>query len=128
MDTTKTPAFLANFSEANWEELAEFLENRIKPSLMSSIQSKLDPLIRELVSKSSRSEAVNLALANIMAKTGTSENDVLLLALTLYDLAVDAAEKGQRLVLLDRDYRFVREIVGLGLNKPETVLHESVAG
>ena len=121
MDTTKKPGFLANLSDADRRELAEFLESRIKDSFLS------DPRIKSILTDY-RSNPVNLALANVVAKTGTSEEEALLLAITLYDLAVDAAANGQRLVLLDKDYHFVKELVGLGLKKPEAVVHESVTG
>ena len=82
----------------------------------------------KLSNPSGDSGASGKALTTVMAKTGASAEDALLLALTLYDIAIDATRQGQRLVLLDNEYRFVREVTGLTREVSESPSQEKVAG
>ena len=122
MDATAKPAFLNTLSEVDRQELVRVLDPYIRDSVRSNA------LLNKLTTESSRSELVNETLAGITSKTGLSPDEVLVLALTLYDVAVDAVQRGERLVLLDSDYRYVREVTGLGLNEADAPVHETVAG
>ena len=48
----------------------------------------------------------------LAARTGDSREDTLLKALTLYGIAIDAIEKGNRLSILNSDDELIREIEG----------------
>ena len=122
MDATDKPAFFDTLSEIDQQQLARFIDGHIRDSLRSNA------LLSRLATESSRSELVIETLAGITSKTGLSPDEVLVLALTLYDVAVDAVQRGERLVLLDSDYRYVREVTGLGLNEADAPVHETVAG
>jgi hypothetical protein len=65
---------------------------------------------------------------DLALKTGDSSEDVLLKALALYEAAIEARKKGQRLVLVGRDYQFIREIVGFGKESQVSDQRELVAG
>ena len=69
--------------------------------------------LREADIDAIRYEAVAEAIDKLVAKTGDNREDLLLKALTLYEVAIDAAREGQRLAMLGQDYRFIREVVGL---------------
>jgi len=56
---------------------------------------------------------------DLARKTGDAAEDVLLKALTFYEVATDPVKKRQRLALPGPDYRFIREIVGRGQPDPE---------
>jgi hypothetical protein len=73
------------------------------------------------------SDAVVLAADELAKRTGDSEEDLLLKALSLYEAALEGKEKGQRLILVGPDYKFIKEIVGFEKTSPEPVERESVA-
>jgi hypothetical protein len=66
-------------------------------------------LIRQELGKS---DAVTRNVDEIARNTGDSREDVLLKALSLYEAAIDAKRKNQRLVVVGPDYHFIKEIVG----------------
>jgi hypothetical protein len=74
------------------------------------------------------SDNVIVALDDLAEKTGDSKEDILLKALALYEAAIDAKQKGQRLVLVGSDYKFIKEIIGFEQMKPEPTQPERVAG
>jgi len=74
------------------------------------------------------SDNVIIAVDDLARKTGDTKEDVLFKALALFEAAVEAKQKGQRLVLVGPDYRFIKEIVGFEQIKPESAQRESVAG
>jgi hypothetical protein len=68
------------------------------------------------------------AVDDLAKKTGDTKEDILFKALTLYEAAIEAKQKGQRLVVVGSDYRFIKEIIGFEQMKPESLQPESVAG
>jgi UDP-N-acetyl-D-mannosaminuronic acid transferase (WecB/TagA/CpsF family) len=74
------------------------------------------------------SDNMIVAVDDLAKKTGDTKEDILFKALALYEAAIDAKQKGQRLVLLGSDYRFIKEIIGFEQMKPESRQPESVAG
>ena len=66
-------------------------------------------------------DAVMAAVEELRGNTGDTKEDVLLKALTLYEAALGANEKGQRLVVVGPDYRFIREIIGFDRSDRESV-------
>ena len=120
METAKELGFLSKLSPADLMALAQYFDRHVEESIRSNA------LLQRLAVASVSSELVNETLATIAAKTGASPEDAMVMALTLYDVAVDAMRQGQRLVLVDNDYRFVREVTGLLQDKSDS--HEKVAG
>jgi hypothetical protein len=119
-ETQKTPEFLKRFTPEERDEFLVFMRNQIR--LMLEQNSDFEKRSRDLV----RSEGVSEALDRLVEKTGDNRGDLLQMALTLYEIVIDAVNKGQRLALLGPDYRFIREIVGFKppkseVNEPETV-------
>ena len=120
MDATEAKEFVSKLSQADQNELARLIVQNIRNALRSEAFSRL-------AMQTNLSEVVLESLGAITAKTGASQDDALLMALTLYDVAIDALRQGLRLVLVDKDYRFVREVTGLVEETPENSLHEKVA-
>jgi hypothetical protein len=52
---------------------------------------------------------------------------VLLKARSLYEAAIDARKKGQRVVLVGRDYPFIKDIVGFDQERQVSGQREIVA-
>jgi hypothetical protein len=73
------------------------------------------------------SDAVMTMVDDLTSETGDTREDVLLKALILFEAALKATQKGQRLVLVESDYRFIREIVGIDRLKPEAATSENIA-
>ncbi len=81
--------------------------------MVAQLKKDLAPDIVKLVQEMvGHSDAVMAEVADLEDKTGDTREDVLLKALSLYEAALEAKQKGQRLVVVGPDYRFIREIVG----------------
>ena len=74
------------------------------------------------------SDNMIVAVDELAKKTGDTKEDILFKALTLYEAAIEARQKGQRLVLVGSDYKFIKEIIGFEQMKPESLQPASVAG
>jgi hypothetical protein len=120
MATAEELGFVSKLSPDDLSEIKQFVDRYMGESI------RTNALLQKLGVASVSSELVNETLAAIVAKTGADPEDAVVMALTLYDVAVDAARQGQRLVLVDEDYRFVREVTGLLQDQPDP--HEKVAG
>jgi hypothetical protein len=122
METAGELGFLSKLSPADLVALKQFIDQRMEESF------RTNAMIQSLAAASVRSELINETLAGITEKTGESPEDTLVMALTLYEVAIDAMRQDQRLVLLDKSYGFVREVTGLLKRSPEAPLHDKVAG
>ena len=122
MASAKLPTFLDKLDPHEQAELFTFLGSYIKSTIENDGDS--DKRSSELV----RSEAVGFTLGKVVEKTGRPPEEVLLFALTFYEIAIDAVKRGQRLVLVDNGYGFVSEVTGLMPTTSENVAHEKVAG
>lgn len=89
----------------------------VVPSVISSIRAELG-----------QSDAVLRAVFEIVDKTGDTKEGVLLKALSLYEAAVDANRKHQRLVVVGPEYQFIKEIVGFDESHIEPNQHADAAG
>lgn len=78
----------------------------------SRVIEAVPDILRSMREKLGYSDAVMDEIEDISSKTGDTREDTLLKALVLYEAALEANQKGQRLVLVGPDYRFIREIVG----------------
>ncbi len=87
----------------------------------------IKPCIESTMRSRGYSDAVLLAADELAESTGETSEDVLLKALTLYEIALDAKKKGQRVILTGPDYHFIREIVGFDQAISESAGRESVA-
>ena len=59
------------------------------------------------------SPALEAKLARLAVASGSTEADVLLKAIALYEVALQAKLKGQDVAILDEEKRLVREIDGI---------------
>jgi predicted transcriptional regulator len=59
------------------------------------------------------SPELNETLEELAAKSHSSKSDVLRKAIALFDVAAQAKQKNQRIGILDRDDKVVKEIVGI---------------
>ena len=119
----------AGFSTSRSEEIANSkLDELEKNSSMTTkrvleLQSRLAALEQSWIFNE------NEIFARLLERTGESKEDLISKAMTLYEAALDARDKGNRLVILTQDYQFVREIIGFGTNRHEDNLkHGVVAG
>lgn len=110
------------------EDAGEIVKSVVKvatdaiDSSVSRLTSDLVPKVFELVREQlGFSDAVLAEIQNISSESGDSYEDLLLKALLLYKAALEATQKGQRLVVVGPDYRFIREIVGIGSANREPV-------
>ena len=103
------------FMKAVADTTFEAVEARI-PGLFGSVRDMLG-----------YTDAVLAEVEDLTNKTGDTREDLLLKALTLYEAAFEATQKGQRLVLVGPDYRFIQEIVGIDRVKPEAATSGSLA-
>jgi hypothetical protein len=122
METAEQLGFLSKLSPDDLIALKQFVDRHMEESF------RTNALLQRLAGASVRSELINETLTAITEKTGAIPEEAMVLALTLYDVAVDATRQGQRLILVDKDYRFVREVTGLLQRTPESPSHERVAG
>jgi hypothetical protein len=88
-----------------WSELRSI----VVPETLDTIRDQLG-----------HSDVVLRAVEELTEKTTDSREDVLLKALSLYDAAIEAKKRNQRLVLVGPDYQFIREIVGFDRTKQES--------
>jgi hypothetical protein len=58
-------------------------------------------------------DAVMAEVEELRGRTGDTKEDLLLKALALFEAALEATQKGQRLVVVSPDYRFIKEIIGI---------------
>jgi hypothetical protein len=79
-----------------------------------------------LAAEADRIESIHETLASITAKTKMTPEEAMAMALTFYEVAVDAIRQDQRVVLVDKDYRYVREVTGLMRAEPD--ISKKVAG
>jgi hypothetical protein len=95
------------------EKLTRKLETYLRSPEASSIVRQS---IREVASEAGATPADSGEAAGMIrllaARSGDNREDVLLKALTLYGLALDAIEKGNHLAILTPEDEIVREITG----------------
>jgi hypothetical protein len=75
-------------------------------------EALIKPCIESMLRSLGHSDAVFLAADELAKRTGDSEEDVLLKALSLYEAAIEGKEKGLRVILVGPDYKYIKEIVG----------------
>jgi hypothetical protein len=77
--------------------------------------------VREMLG---HTDTVMAKVDDLTSKTGDTREDILLKALILYEAALEAKRKGQRLVVVGPDYRFVREIIGIDRDRRDRITKE----
>lgn len=114
-DTQTYPGILSQLSPVDRAALLGMIRGEIEAVLESG------PHLQRTTGGLVRSEAVSETLDQLVDLTGHDPEDLLLRALTLYEVAYEAVtHKNQRLVLVSHEYDFVREIVGLGEQPTES--------
>jgi hypothetical protein len=92
----------------------------IEPVIKSTVQEQLPPAIDRMLSDVGYAEDVAGLVQLLAAKSNDNKQDVLRKALTLYGLALDAQEKGNRMAILRPDDVIVHDVIGIG-HAQETV-------
>jgi hypothetical protein len=87
-------------------KIIQFIESKISESLPSAV----DEVLQRLGYTSEIAGLVQL----IAAKSNEPKEEVLRKALTLYGVALDALEKGNRMAILSPDDVIVHEVGGIG--------------
>jgi hypothetical protein len=109
-------------------EKSKVLLQIIGKSVLSEIQQKIIPQTIAAIRKElGHSDVVLDAVDELASKTTDTREDVLLKALSLYEAAVEAKQRGQRLVVVGPEYQFIREIIGFDQLERESARHEKVA-
>ena len=109
-------------------EDAKQLMRIVVETAMDAVEARIPGLFGSVRDMLGYTDTVLAEVEDLTNKTGDTREDVLLKALILYEAAVDATQKGQRLVLVEPDYRFIREIVGIGRDDRVHTETEKVAG
>src|ERR1700733_14468142 len=103
--------------QATVTKVLDQLKDSVCQRVIDSAQQMLD-----------HSDNMIVAVDDLAKKTGDTKEDILFKALVLYEAAIEAKQKGQRLVLVGSDYKFIKEIIGFEHMKPESSQPTSVAG
>jgi hypothetical protein len=104
--------------------LDELLDNLSREDAKEIVKSLIVDSIRETLG---HSDAVMTMVDDLTSETGDTREDLLLKAMILFETALKATRKGQRLVLVESDYRFIQEIVGIDRLKPEAATSGNIA-
>jgi hypothetical protein len=104
--------------------LDELLDKLPREDAKDIVKSLIVDSIRETLGQS---DAVMAMVDDLTSETGDTREDLLLKAMILFETALKATRKGQRLVLVESDYRFIQEIVGIDRLKPEAATSENIA-
>jgi hypothetical protein len=102
------PEFLKSISGAQVAELARYVTGLVESAISKSLPSACDNALQQLGYTQEVAGLVHL----LAARSNDSKENVLEKALTLYGLALDALEKGNRLAVLSPDDEIVHEIEG----------------
>ncbi len=94
---------------------------------VDAVEARIPALFGSIREMLGLTDTVLAEVEDLTSKTGDTKEDLLLKALTLYEAALEARQKGQRLVLVGPDYRFIQEIVGIDRVKPETATSGNIA-
>jgi hypothetical protein len=86
----------------------------IEPVVKSTIEEELPPAIDRMLGEVGYSRDVAGLVQLLAAKSNDNKQDVLRKALTLYGLALDAQEKGNRMAILRPDDVIVHDVIGIG--------------
>jgi hypothetical protein len=106
------------------KQIADMVMRQLKDEVVPRIVHESFDGIRQRLGLTN---AVLGAVEDLTVETGDTKEDVLFKALALYEAAVRARKKGQRLVLVERDYHFVREIIGFDQENQESLQKQAVA-
>lgn len=108
---TLTPDELQKFSDAI-RTLAS--SESFKESFVSELEKSgiVEEIARRVTERSGQSEEIAGLVRLLASRSGDSREDVVVKALTLYGLALDAIEKGYVLAILNDRDEVVREISG----------------
>ena len=84
-------------------------------SIRKALREELPSAIREAIEEVGSPAEIAGMIRLIAAKSSDGRDAVLRKALTLYGLAIDALEKGNRMVILNPEDEILHEINGIGL-------------
>ena len=91
---------------------SELILNLVLPHVQSAVKSAVPAAIDERLQVVGFNEEI-LGLASLLAaKSQDPKNEVFRKALTLYGLALDALERGNRLAIIDSEDMIVHDVIG----------------
>jgi hypothetical protein len=105
---------LKSLSPDQQDQVATNLGTLIEPLLKSTIEEQLPAAIDRMLGEVGYSRDVAGLVQLLAAKSNDNKQDVLRKALTLYGLALDAQEKGNRMAILRPDDVIVHDVIGIG--------------
>jgi predicted transcriptional regulator len=80
--------------------------------VVEGVQSGMLPVSHH-IEQAMNSPELNETLEELAERSHSSKSDVLRKAIALFDIAAQAKQKDQRVGILDRDDKVVKEIVGI---------------
>ena len=101
------------------EKAISLIRTLVRTTIGEFAKTIIPQTIEVAIHELGHSVAVTNAVDEIANETGDTAEDVLLKALSLYEAAIEAKRRNQRLVVVGPDYRFAREIVGFDQSVPE---------
>lgn len=105
---------LPNLTGDDAERVAKLLSDLIRPAVEASVA----PAIGRFVHQTGYSEEVAGLVSLLAARSNDSRDEVLRKALTLYGLALDALEKGNRVAILNGKDQILHDVIGLDGEAP----------
>lgn len=112
---------VATLGDDQSQAFLTLMVDRIVGGLEKTLPDKLENALRQVGYTDEVSGLVRL----LASRSGDTKEQVIRKALTLYGLALDYVEKGDRVVILDAEDTIVREIEGFG--GPPVPLHGELA-
>ena len=90
--------------DLSWDQMESMIKTTIKRSMPD--------FIGQVLERAGYTEEIAGLVQLLAARSNDTKEEVLQKALTLYGLALDAREKGNRLVILNPDDVIIHDIVG----------------
>ncbi len=102
-----SPDLVALF-KSDPEQATKYLTALLQPAIESSVP----PVVDKMLVKMGYSEEVSGLVTLLAARSNDSKSEVLRKATTLYGLALDALEKGNKLAIIDSKDMILHDIIG----------------
>jgi hypothetical protein len=95
-------------------ELFEAFLGKAEPRIESAISKALPSAVEQALRRVGYTEEIAGLLHMLAARSNDDKESTLMKALTLYGLALDALEKGNRMAILSPDDEIVHDVIGVG--------------
>jgi hypothetical protein len=94
------------------EQAGKAIQAFIKLIVESAVMESVPPIFEKAMNKAGYSDEAAGLVHMLAAKGNDTKEETLLKALTLYGLALDAREKGNRLAILNPSDEIIHDVIG----------------